>query len=147
MVTTSFLMIGRLPRPDGIAAVRRMKARGFTVIELLVVLAVMGLLLAIAAPRYAQHVDAAREVALRQDLSAMRDAIDKYKSDQGTYPASLADLATRHYLRSVPVDPITQREDSWRVQTAADGNASTGIVDVHSGADGQARDGSTYASW
>ena len=124
-----------------------MKASGFTVIELLVVLAVMGLLLAIAAPRYAQHVDAAREVALRQDLSAMRDAIDKYKSDQGTSPASLADLATRHYLRSVPVDPITQREDSWRVQTAADGNASAGIVDVHSGADGQARDGSTYASW
>ncbi len=147
MVTTSFLMTGRLSWPDGTAVEPRRKVRGFTVIELLVVLAVMGLLLAIAAPRYAQHVDAAREVALRQDLSAMRDAIDKYKSDQGTYPANLADLATRHYLSSVPVDPITQREDSWRVQTAPDGNASAGIVDVHSGADGQARDGSTYASW
>ena len=137
MVITSFRKAG----------LRRQKASGFTVIELLVVLAVMGLLLAIAAPRYAQHVDAAREVALRQDLSAMRDAIDKYKSDQGTSPASLADLATRHYLRSVPVDPITQREDSWRVESAPDGSANAGIVDVHSGADGQARDGSTYASW
>ena len=122
-------------------------ARGFTVIELLVVLAVMGLLLAIAAPRYAQHVDTAREVALRQDLAAMRDAIDKYKSDQGTYPASLADLATRHYLRSVPVDPITQRADSWRVDGAPGATTNAGVVDVHSGADGQARDGSSYASW
>lgn len=123
------------------------RGRGFTVIELLVVLAVMGLLLAIAAPRYAQHVDQAREVALRHDLAAMRDAIDKYRADQGAYPQGLGDLVARHYLRNVPVDPITQRADSWRLESVPGGVASAGIVDVHSGAEGQAHDGSSYGTW
>jgi general secretion pathway protein G len=129
------------------ALLNRRNGRGFTVIELLVVLAVMALLLAIAAPRYAQHVDAAREAALRQDLAALRDAIDKYAADQGHYPATLADLATRHYLRAVPVDPFTERSDTWQAQGPASGDASSGVADVHSGAPGQARDGTSYASW
>jgi general secretion pathway protein G len=93
--------------------VHRTGAHGFTIVELLVVLAAMGLLLSIAAPRYARHLDEAREVALHQDLHQMREAIDQFKSDQARPPASLAELVNSHYLREVPRDPLTQRSDTW----------------------------------
>ena len=119
---------------------------GFTLIELLVVMAVIGLLLSLAAPRYFGSVDLAREAALRQDLAVMRDAIDKHFADTGRYPASLEELATRRYLRRVPVDPITESADSWVVVPPAD-TALGAVYDVSSGASGTARDGSAYASW
>lgn len=124
--------------------------RGFTVIELLVVLAAIGLLLGIAAPRYMQHLDHAREVTLREDLYQLRDAIDKFYADQGRYPASLDDLVVKRYLRAVPVDPLTQRSDSWIIVApghASSSKAAGAVFDVHSGAAGLARDGSSYASW
>jgi general secretion pathway protein G len=120
--------------------------RGFTVIELIVVLAAIGLLLSIAAPRLMRHLDTAREVTLKQDLRAMREAIDKFFSDQGRYPADLQELVAKHYLRELPEDPITQRRDSWQVVQPAD-RAQGGVYDVHSGAPGQGRDGSRYAQW
>ena len=123
---------------------RRLPA-GFTVIELLVVLAAIGLLLAVAAPRYVAHVDRAREVALRHDLRALREAIDKFQADQMRYPATLNELVERRYLRAVPVDPITERSDSWLVLPPAHGGP--GAFDVKSGATGRAMDGSSYASW
>ena len=119
---------------------------GFTLIELLVVMAVIGLLLSLAAPRYFGSVDLAREAALRQDLAVMRDAIDKHFADTGRYPASLEELATRRYLRRVPVDPITERADSWVVVPPADSTLGA-VYDVASGASGTARDGSAYAGW
>lgn len=119
---------------------------GFTLIELLVVMAVIGLLLSLAAPRYFGSVDLAREAALRQDLAVMRDAIDKHFADTGRYPASLEELATRRYLRRVPVDPITESADSWVVVPPADTTLGA-VYDVSSGAPGTARDGSAYASW
>ncbi len=119
---------------------------GFTLIELLVVMAVIGLLLSLAAPRYFGSVDLAREAALRQDLAVMRDAIDKHFADTGRYPASLDELATRRYLRRVPVDPITERADSWVIVPPADGTLGA-VYDVASGASGTARDGSAYAGW
>jgi general secretion pathway protein G len=124
-------------------AMRAPSNHGFTVIELLVVLAAVALLLSIAAPRYIRHLDTAREVALKQDLFQMRDAIDKFRSDQGRYPATLAELVERHYLRAIPPDPITDRSDSWLV--VAPDNSRGGAV--HSGAQGPSRDGSLYASW
>jgi general secretion pathway protein G len=124
-----------------------MKARGFTVIELLVVLAAIGLLLSIAAPRYIAHLDTARETVLKQDLREMRDAIDKFYGDQGRYPADLKELVTQRYLRALPEDPITQRIDSWVVVAPANKAAAGSVSDVHSGAAGNARDGSAYASW
>ena len=130
-------MVSRRPR-------RRVEA--FTVIELMVVLACIGLLLAIAAPRYTQHVDQAREVALRQDLRQMRVAIDQFKADQARWPESLDELVTRGYLRSVPVDPVTGSAASWRVAPAP-GQGATGVADLHSGAQGTGQDGSDYASW
>lgn len=124
---------------------------GFTVLEMLVVLAAIALLLAVAAPSYIQHVDTAREVALRENLRAMRDAIDKFHADQSRYPMSLGELVDRRYLRSVPPDPLTQRADSWVTlppkAAGADGAADGAVADVRSGAVGQGRDGSTYASW
>jgi general secretion pathway protein G len=120
--------------------------RGFTVIELIVVLAAIGLLLSIAAPRYMAHLDAARETALREDLHQMRDAIDKFYADQTRYPSDLQELVTKHYLRAVPEDPVTQRMDTWQL-TAPSDKSQGGVFDVHSGATGPARDGSSYASW
>jgi general secretion pathway protein G len=122
------------------------RASGFTVIELLVVLAAIGLLLAVAAPRYSQHVDQAREVALKHDLRALRDAIDKFYADQARYPATLDELVVKRYLRGLPVDPITERTDSWLI-LAPTGQASGAIFDIRSGAKGTARDGSAYATW
>lgn len=121
--------------------------RGFTVIELLVVLAAIGLLLSIAAPRYIAHLDTARETVLKQDLREMRDAIDKFYGDQGRYPADLKELVTQRYLRALPEDPITQRSDSWVVVVPVNKSAAGAVGDVRSGAPGAARDGSAYASW
>ena len=123
---------------------------GFTLIELLVVLAVIGLLLGIAAPRFLQHLESARDVALKQDLRQMREALDKFYTDQARYPSTLDELVTKRYLRSIPADPVTDRTDSWVIvapsQAAATGPA-TGVFDVRSGAKGVARDGSSYDSW
>lgn len=135
-----------------------MKHRGFTVIELLVVLAAIGLLLAVAAPRYVQHVDLAREVALKSSLRQMRDSIDKFHADQGRYPAALEELVTRRYLRAVPEDPITQRSDSWvLVPSGPDtvpgesartaGSPAKSVFDVKSGAGGRGMDGTEYRVW
>jgi general secretion pathway protein G len=126
-------------------------SRGFTVIELLVVLAALALLLSVAAPRYVRHLDRARETALRHDLQTMRDAIDKFYTDQGRYPKELPELVERRYLRAIPVDPVTQRADSWVAVPpragAAGGADGDGVFDVRSGAKEIAMDGSAYASW
>ena len=85
--------------------------RGFTLIELIVVMAIVALLASIVAPRYFRSVDNAREATLKTSLNVMRDAIDKYMADQGRYPGSLQELAQRRYLRAVPQDPVTGRDD------------------------------------
>ena len=120
--------------------------RGFTIIELMVVLAAIALLLSIVAPRYIQHIDQAREVALRQDLREVRLALDQFKADQARYPSTLEELVSKRYLRSVPVDPITGRTDSWRLDSPP-GQGEGAVADLHSGAPGTAQDGSSYASW
>jgi prepilin-type N-terminal cleavage/methylation domain-containing protein len=140
-------------------------ARGFTLIELLVVLAILALLLTIATPRYIQHVERAREATLRSSLKVMREAIDKFQGDQGRLPASLDELVSRSYLKAIPVDPITDRRDSWVVLGEAEvlaanpsaGNSSAagasnrasapGIADVRSGAPGKGDDGTAFADW
>lgn len=141
-----------------------LRGRGFTVIEMLVVMTAIALLLSIVAPRYYQHVDRAREVALRQDLRVMRDAIDKFAADKGRYPATLSELVALSYLSAIPVDPLTNSATSWVTSrptavlvgaqvgmppTAASAveNALSGVGDVHSGASGIAEDGTPYASW
>lgn len=124
----------------------RMAARGFTLIELLVVLAIIATLLTIAVPRYFGSLESSKEATLKQSLSVMRDAIDKHLGDTGRYPASIDELVSKRYLRATPVDPITERNDTWQTVAATEPGQS-GMRDVHSGAPGNGRDGTPYASW
>ncbi len=124
----------------------RRAASAYTLIELLVVMAALGLLLSISAPRYTEHVDRAREAVLRHNLAGVRDAIDKFHADRARFPIDLDELVQARYLRRLPLDPITERADSWILvaPTAPDSGA---VADVRSGAEGSARDGTRYAAW
>ena len=119
---------------------------GFTLIELLVVMSIIAVLLTIAVPRYFKALERSRETVLRQDLSVMREAIDKHLGDFGQYPDSLAALVERHYIRAVPVDPMTKAADSWQVVVSEDAD-HPGIRDVHSGAEDTGSDGKPYKEW
>jgi general secretion pathway protein G len=124
----------------------RRRGLGFTLIELLVVMAVIGLLLSIAAPRYLHQVDHSRDVVLRHNLDGLRQAIDQFHSDKGHYPKALQDLVDGRYLRAVPVDPITERNDTW-VMVLPAGDPGPAWFDVRSGARGNGGEGTNYASW
>lgn len=119
--------------------------KGFTLVELLVVLAIIATLLSLAVPRYFQHVERSKEAVLRENLSAMRDAIDQFHADTNTWPTDLIVLAEKRYLRAVPQDPITESTETWMVTPPPDGG--TGVYDVHSGAEGAGLDGVPYADW
>jgi len=124
-----------------------MRKKGFTLIELLVVMSVIATLLTIAVPRYFQHLDRAREAALRESLAVMRDAVDKYRGDTGRYPETLDELVTKRYLRKVPPDPITESTESWVIVPPPDEPGQRKVWDIRSGAEGQGQNGSDYASW
>ena len=121
--------------------------RGFTLIELLVVMAIIATLLTIAVPRYFGSVEKSREAALKQTLAVTRDAIDKYHGDHGRYPPSLQDLVARHYMRRVPVDPVTESDTTWVLVPASDAGTSGDVLDIKSGAEGNSSDGTAYAAW
>ena len=121
--------------------------RGFTLIELVVVMAIVALLASIAAPRYFNSVERAKERVLMQNLNLMRDAIDKFHGDTGAYPATLAELASKRYLRKIPEDPLTGSEVTWVVVGPPAGGGSAGVYDVKSGATGVALDGTAYGAW
>jgi general secretion pathway protein G len=123
--------------------VSRVKQVAFTLIELLVVLAVIATLLTLAAPRYFKSVDRSKEVALRENLFTLRDALDKYYADAGRYPTSLDELVAKNYLRQVPVDPLTESATTW-ILVPPQGGAKGAVYDVKSGATGQAHDGRPF---
>jgi general secretion pathway protein G len=125
----------------------RMRGRdgGFTLVELLVVLAIVALLLTIAVPRYFGSLRHARETALKENLKVLRVTLDKYAGDKGHYPETLDELVTQKYLRAVPVDPITESAQTWVLVTDNLGD-SHGIVDVRSGAQGVSQGGTEYAA-
>ncbi|MBV6320195.1 type II secretion system protein [Duganella violaceipulchra] len=114
--------------------------KGFTLVELLVVLAIISLLLTIALPRYFSSVDKSKEVALRENLQVLRSGIDKYYADRGEYPAALADLVTQRYFRKVPLDPVTESATTWQLLPSVDAD-KPGVADIRSGAKGKTRDG------
>ena len=124
----------------------RIATHGFTLIELLVVMAIIGTLLSIAVPRYFRSLQHARETVLKQDLSILREAIDKYYADLNQYPEKLPDLVEKHYVRSVPVDPFTRLADTWN-PVASDDPDHPGIRDIQSGAPDIASNGTPVASW
>ena len=124
------------------------RKRGFTLIELMVVLSIIATLAMLAMPKYLHSVERSREAALRHDLHAMRDAIDKFLADRGRYPTTLEELAEMRYLRSVPRDPVTDSSTTWLVDPPPEGAATRdGIYDVHSGADGNGLDGTPFQQW
>jgi len=125
--------------------------QGFTLIELMIVMAIIAVLATIAVPSYTANVKHAREAVLKEDLHTMRSAIDSYTYDKQKAPQSLDDLVQSGYLRELPKDPFTQRTDTW---LPSEGSALTsldetqgGIDDVHSGSQQVSTEGTTYNTW
>ena len=130
---------------------RREGQGGFTLIELLIVMTIIGILAAIAIPSYVNSVRKAREAVLREDLHTMRAAIDSYTADKEQAPQSLDDLVQAGYLKSIPVDPTTNRTDTW-ITSQSDtltniSETQGGIDDVHSGSQGLGSDGTSYNNY
>jgi general secretion pathway protein G len=127
--------------------------KGFTLIEMIIVFALIGILVGLALPQYQNALKKARENVLKEDLFNFRKLIDQYYADKGKYPASLQSLVDDKYLRSIPEDPITHKSDTWvevREELAPDEIElvrELGITDVRSGAPGNAIDGTAYSSW
>ena len=117
--------------------------RGFTLIELVIVMAIVALLLTLAAPRYFSSLERSKETVLRSNLAAVRDALDKFYGDTGKYPERLEVLVEKKYLRSLPVDPITENSTSWVIVPPEDPEKG-GVFDIRSGAEGKTADGVAY---
>ncbi|MEZ0316331.1 MAG: type IV pilin protein [Methylophilaceae bacterium] len=120
---------------------------GFTLIEVLVVMAIVATLLSIAAPRYFDSMERSKEAILKQDLTIMRDAIDKFYSDTNSYPNKLDELVTKKYLRTIPLDPITESSYTWIVIPPPTLDLQGAVYDVRSGAPGLSFNGSPYKQW
>ena len=112
--------------------------RGFTLVELMVVLTVIALLLSVVVPDYMGKMHRAEEAVLQQDLALIRDSLDKHYADTGKYPASLVDLVEKHYLRAIPKDPFTQSASTW-VAVPPQDTRKGNVWDVKSGAKGYER--------
>ena len=123
-----------------------MVKRGFTLVELLIVLAIVATLLTIAVPRYWASLDRSKEAVLKENLYQMRDAIGKYYGDKGKYPETLEALASDKYLHKVPLDPITESATTW-IPVPPPDPQKTGVYDVRSGAQGKALDGTEFSTW
>lgn len=133
------------------------KEKGFTLIELMVVIGIIGILATMAVPTYKHIVQRAKETVLKQNLFAIRDAIDQYYQDKGKYPESLQSLVSEGYFRTMPIDPMTGKADWVEVPfTGAEegqlepteGEEAMGIWDVHSSSEEISLDGKTkYSEW
>jgi len=128
----------------------RSRDRGFTLIELMIVISIIVILIGISVGLYQTAILHAREAVLRKDLQTMREAIDNYTLDKQQAPQSLQDLVDAHYLRNIPNDPITQTPD-WVTHVSdmviSPDQTGTGIDDVHAGTDALGSDGTPYSSW
>ncbi|MGH7254988.1 MAG: type IV pilin protein [Nitrospirales bacterium] len=126
------------------ARARIVDQAGFTILELMIVVAIAGILITLAEPSYHQSVIKAREAALKQNLFSMRDVIDQYQADRDSYPPTLEDLVSAGYLKRIPYDPFTKSDSSWQlIYDETDG----GIFDVHSGSDLVALNGTPHNQW
>ena len=127
------------------------RQRGFTLVELLVVLSLISLLAAMAMVQYKNAIRRSEEGVLRTNLWRMRDAIDQYYADKGKYPAALDSLVSDGYMRAIPDDPMTKSRDTWVTEPAEpdpnNPSADPGIYNIKSGAPGTALDGSSYSDW
>jgi general secretion pathway protein G len=124
-----------------------MRNKGFTLLELLFVLAIIALLAGIAVPMFGGSIDRARESALKEDLHNFRKAIDDYYADAGKYPEDINIIVQKRYLRSIPVDPITEKSDTWIYVRQENARSLGGIIDVHSDSEKTGSDGRPYREW
>jgi general secretion pathway protein G len=128
---------------------RNFAQRGFTLIELLIVVTLVVVLAGIGLSTYSLSVKRAKEAVLLENLFRMRDSIDQYYADKGTYPPDLTSLVTEGYLRQIPKDPLTESADTWQIVMSepdpGNPNAVPGIYDVKSGAEGSSISGTPYS--
>ena len=130
---------------------RNREQRGFTLIELMIVISIILILVSIAAPIYSSSITRAREAVLKDDLFTMRSVISQYTLDKQRAPQSLDDLVQAGYLKQIPVDPMTNARDTWTVDQEdvllSVDQQQPGITDVHSGSTATSSDGTPYSSW
>jgi general secretion pathway protein G len=129
----------------------RRQEDGFTLVELMVVMLIIGVLATVAIPIFSASIKSAKEAALKEDLHVLRDAIDSYTMDKNKAPQSLDDLVQNGYLKVIPEDPMTHSRETW--VTASDDTyadldqTEPGVNDVHSGSEEQGSDGQPYSTW
>lgn len=125
--------------------------RGFTLVEMMVVMSVVTIIVSIAVPLYQKSILRAKESVLRNNLFTLRTVIDEYTYDKGKAPQSLQDLVTEGYLRQIPIDPVTGTDQSWKIvmeeATTSVSQSEPGIFDVRSGSDKMSLEGTPYAEW
>jgi general secretion pathway protein G len=120
--------------------------KGFTLIELMIVVTIIGILASIAQPNLQKAIVRAKEASLRRSLFVMRDVIDQYYADHGKYPDSLETLVEDHYIRAIPEDPFTRSTSTW-VEIPPEGEGETGVYDIHSGSNLVGLKGKPYNEW
>ncbi|HET8546968.1 MAG TPA: prepilin-type N-terminal cleavage/methylation domain-containing protein [Bryobacteraceae bacterium] len=124
---------------------------GFTIVELMIVMAVISILVSIAVPMYQRSILRAKESVLRSNLTSLRTVIDEYTYDKAKAPQTLQDLVQAGYLRAVPMDPITNSAETWKIimedATSSVNQSEPGIFDVRSGSDKTSLEGTPYAEW
>ncbi len=124
--------------------------KGFTLLELMIVVAIIGILATLAQPMFKAAVLKSKEAALKEDLFNIRNVLDQYYADNGKYPDSLEDLVTKGYMRGIPVDPFTGASDSWKLEfyvSESSDESSGGIYDVHSASNQVGLNGKPYSEW
>jgi general secretion pathway protein G len=139
----------RLMANNSQSAIRNPQSKGFTLLELMIVISIIIILVSVALPQYQKTIMHARETILSYDLDTMRKLIDQYAADKGKLPQSLDDLVTAGYMREVPKDPITDNKD-WNIVTGDDPYSTeggTGITDVHSSSSEVSTSGTPYSEW
>jgi general secretion pathway protein G len=145
----SSTVIGRFKVASSDTSVKRVFARGFTLLELMIVISIIIILAAITLPQYQKVITATREAVLRDDLHKMRELIDQFAADKGRLPQSLDELASEGYMREVPVDPFTSQKD-WAITTGEDPNSNegqSGMTDIHSSSGDISSEGTPYSEW
>ncbi|GJL61459.1 MAG: type II secretion system pseudopilin OxpG [Nitrospirales bacterium] len=128
----------------------RMHKDGFTLLELLIVVAIAAILITLAVPSFQTSSTKAKEAALKQNLFTMRSLIDQFYADRGKYPATLEELVAEHYIRELPIDPFTKSSSSWEEileEKDQEDDSPAGIYDVKSGSDLTSLDGRPYKEW